>query len=157
MNITPTSGKTVIPPHILKSFTSEIVARELKGANNALFIIYYGDKVAGTVKLIKSSPLLGFPRGSAMLLDKIYLLREFAGKGIGGIALSRIELLGRKLNKSVIWLYSMQQGPALAFYLRHGFVIREEKQLDYPEVLDEHRLMYLLTKSLRPASGPDDA
>jgi GNAT superfamily N-acetyltransferase len=143
-------------PYLLKNFTSDAVSADLGDTNNMLYIIYSGQEAAGTVKVVKSSVLPGNPRESAMLLDKIYLLREFAGRGIGAMALSHIEVLGRSLGRSVLWLYSMQKGPALSFYLKHGFVIKAEKRLEYPEVRDEHRLMYVLAKSIQTVSGPDD-
>jgi len=85
-----------------------------------------------------------------MLLERLYLLQEYSGKGIGKQALDFVTDEALKMGKRVLWLDTMRKGPALLFYRKHGFVVLEEKTLHYPDSIEEERPMYILIKSLKP-------
>jgi GNAT superfamily N-acetyltransferase len=88
-------------------------------------------------------------KNEALLIEKIYLLNNSTGRGIGAAVLEFSETYARQLGKKVIWLDTMQKEPALHFYLRHDYRILEEHTLHYNEVLDEERPMYILIKLIQ--------
>ena len=135
-------------PYLQSSFSREVVQQEWEDPSVVLYLVVSGQSPAGIVKLIldKNIPLL---QGKACLfLERIYLLREFSGRGLGSQVLNYVEELGRQGKKEAICLETMQKGRALSFYQKYGFSIIGEKQLDYPDVVDSERPMYILCKNL---------
>lgn len=133
-------------PYLTGSFTEEVVAKELSYKGNAHFIITVDGKEAGILKIIKDCAVGSYPASQALLIEKIYLLNNRTGKGIGATVLEFAEAYARRLGKKVIWLDTMQKGPALHFYLKHNYKILEVHKLHYAGVLDEERPMYILSK-----------
>ncbi len=132
--------------YLAGSFTAEVVAGELRDKGNAHFIVTANGKEAGILKIIKDCPVGVYPANQALLIEKIYLLNDRTGRGIGAAVLEFAEAYARRLGKKVIWLDTMQKGPALHFYLKHNYKILEEHTLNYTGVLHEEKPMYILTK-----------
>lgn len=133
-------------PYLMGSFTTDVLEQEDTDANTALFIINYKCKAVGILKYTIHSELSPFSEKEALYLDKIYILNEYTGKGIGKKVLRFTQLRAKENRKKILWLDTMQNGPALSFYLKNGFEIHGEKQLHFPEVLEEERPMFVLTK-----------
>ncbi len=135
-------------PYLRRSFTPEVVYQELKEPGLSHYIIYLGAEAVGIIKIIKDSRLYHFPAKEALLLEKLYLLKEVAHRGIGSLALRFVEELAKEANKKLLWLDTMQQGPALGFYLKNGYRIMGNKLLQLPGVLEAKRPMHILGKEL---------
>jgi GNAT superfamily N-acetyltransferase len=133
-------------PYIKKSFRPDIVKCDLKDTTTFLLIIYAGKKAVGILKLIKDFPFSTHTIKDSVFLEKIYLINEFSGKGIGSIVLKWVETYCLDSGKNMVWLETMQKGPALNFYLKNGYHIIKEKQLEFDQVLDEQKPMYVLLK-----------
>lgn len=136
-------------PYIEESFTIDVVRHELKDNSSSLWLIYKGDTAVGILKLIKDAPIGRYNSQEAILLEKIYILNKFSGQGIGSLALSWVETYCMNSNKEVLWLETMQKGPALNFYLKNGYHNLKEKQLKFDQVLDKQKPMYILLKKLK--------
>ncbi|MGB5203879.1 GNAT family N-acetyltransferase [Eudoraea sp.] len=135
-------------PYIEESFTLDVVVNELKDNLSSLWLMYIGDTAVGILKLIKDAPIGPYNSKEATLLEKIYILNKFSGNGIGSLALSWVETYCQNSNKQVLWLETMQKGPALNFYLKNGYQILKEKQLKFDLVLDKQKPMYVLLKKI---------
>ena len=133
-------------PYLAGSFTAEVLDGELRDGCSAHFIVSVGGKEAGILKIIKDCPVGTFSAKEALLIEKIYLLNNFTGMGIGAAVLEFAEAYAWRLAKKVIWLDTMQKGPALPFYLKHHYRILQEHKLHYDGVIDEERPMFVLTK-----------
>jgi GNAT superfamily N-acetyltransferase len=140
-------------PYLASSFTAEVVAGELSDSGSAHFIVTMDGKEVGILKIIKDCPVGTYSASEALLIEKIYLLNNSTGRGIGAAVLEFAETYARQLGKKVIWLDTMQKGPALHFYLKHDYRILEEHTLHYTEVLDEERPMYILIKSIQESGS----
>ena len=81
-------------------------------------------------------------------LSKIYILKEFAGKGVGNKSLKFVESIAKKRSKKAIFLESMQKGPALPFYLKNDFDIVAESTVPFKNVIEEEKPMFLLKKMI---------
>lgn len=140
-------------PYLRNSFSPEVLNRELREPGTAHFIIKKNEAVAGIIKLLLYEGINHYAPEEALLLEKLYLLKEYAGQGLGAKSLRFVEAMGRQMGKKVLWLDTMQKGPALPFYLREGFRILGEKMLPFEEAKETEKPMYLLLKALD--SAPD--
>lgn len=76
-------------------------------------------------------------------IDKLYLLPQFTGKGIGKIAMNFIFDFAKRQQCPLLWLKVMESSPARLFYEAYGFKQTERTYLDYSFMIDEYR--WLLT------------
>lgn len=134
--------------YISKSFTVSIVQAELKNQNTANFLVKVNNESIGIVKLVRNKALDEYSDEESLLAEKIYLLKSFSGKGLGKKVLQLIEKYARNLNKKVIWLDTMQKGGPLNFYLKNGFTIKKEGELNLPGAKSSEKAMWVLTKHL---------
>ncbi len=135
-------------PYIKSSFTLLVLKREMQDANTELFLIKNKNTSIGILKLDLDASLNSYSKKKALLLDKIYLLKEHSGKGVGKKILDFAETRARLLNKKILWLDTMKSGPALKFYLKNGFEIYGETKLRFSETLEAERPMYILVKKI---------
>lgn len=134
--------------YIESSFTPEVIDREIKDSNLQHFLIEQQDEIAGILKLIVDAPTYDFSRQEAIHLEKIYILEEHSGQGLGKKCINFVIDLAESKGKKVLWLDTMKKGRALNFYLNLGFEIFGEKLLEFPNVHDDQRPMYKLRYSL---------
>ncbi|MCL6272701.1 GNAT family N-acetyltransferase [Muricauda sp. 2012CJ35-5] len=135
-------------PYISRSFTSTIVEKDMENPNLQLYLVQYGEAIAGIVKLVLDAPLDEYQAKDALLAQKIYLLHAYSGKGLGKQILDLISEKARKLNKNILWLDTMQKGGPIKFYLKNGFEIKKESELQIPGAIPEEKPMWVLTKQL---------
>lgn len=135
-------------PYINESFTKEVLQEELKSTNSELFLIYSDKIPVGILKVIPNKSLRDYSAEDAFLLQKIYLLEESSGKGVGTQVLNFVESLAKKKGKKIIWLDAMVKGKATPFYLKNGYTIHSTRQIQYPNFKNEKREMYVMVKKL---------
>ena len=135
-------------PYIANSFAQQVVEMELSDSNVINYLVKMGDTVVGIVKLIIDQPLDELSEQESLLAQKIYLLKAYAGMGIGKKVLHLIEDYARGLNKKVVWLDTMQKGSPINFYLKNGYKIKKESALGLPGAKSSERPMWVLTKQL---------
>jgi GNAT superfamily N-acetyltransferase len=137
--------------YLEKNFTRKAQLREIENSNAVFFIIYEGPIAVGILKIKINSAMVPYGAEEAMLLDKIYILKQHSGKGVGYKVLDFVIEFGKTHHKKLIWLEAMQKGPALQFYLKNGFKIHAEIEHPSPEVVADEKAMYILTLMLEPA------
>lgn len=135
-------------PYINDSFTHKVLGDELQDINSELFIIYSDNVPVGILKLMLDESIGNYQKEESLLLQKIYLLKDSSGKGIGSEVLAFVENFAKERNKKIVWLDTMVKGKAISFYLKNGYQILSTKQLDYENIKDEKREMYIMTKKL---------
>lgn len=135
-------------PYLNSSFTPGILNQEMAHPNNEHFIVYHRESPVGVFKVMLHSEILPYTSKEAFLLEKLYILREYSGKGIGTEVLSFVENKAKALKKEILWLDTMKKGPALKFYLKNGFKILREGELDFPNVLQNEQQMLILHKTI---------
>ena len=136
-------------PYFENSFSINAVQKEWEDPNCLLFIIQDLNKPAGILKILLSRSIPKAKIEDCLFLERIYILNEYSGKGLGTYSLKIIEELAEKHNKNYICLESMQKGRALEFYKRHGFIVLGEKLLTYPGLVESERPMYIMGKKLK--------
>jgi len=133
-------------PYIKTSFTQEVLLQEKQDSNTSLFLINYTKETIGILKLSLNKSLGTYPKEDALYVDKIYLKKEATGKGIGKKVIQFILLRAKELGKRIIWLDTMQKGPAINFYSANGFQKYGTTTLSFAEALEGEKPMYIMVK-----------
>jgi len=133
-------------PYIKRSFTLDVLNKEENDDNTILYRILSNKIAVGVVKITLNAPLDSYSATDALCIDKIYILNEYSGKGIGKKVLQFAMLRAKERNKKIVWLDTMQKSPALDFYLKNGFEIHNESRVPFPTVKENESLMWVMTK-----------
>ncbi len=133
-------------PYIESSFTEAILLKEELDSNTLLYIIQSNGTTVGIMKITMNCSLDSYSAAEALYLDKIYILNEFSGKGIGKKALQFVQLRAKELHKKIVWLGTMQKGPAQNFYLNNGYDIHRESKVPFDIVVEEEKAMWIMVK-----------
>ncbi len=131
-----------------ENLTTSVVKKALADPNQKLFIVRVNETAVGILKITVDSSKYDFLSKNNVLLNKIYLLKNHSGKGIGKIALDFVAEWAMKNHKNQIWLYTMKKGNALNFYIKNGFKIIQEAQLELPNVKESEKEMWILSTQL---------
>lgn len=135
-------------PYVQESFTHAVLKEEHSDANTQFFLIKKHGIYVGIVKLIIDCAIDGYSKKEALYLDKIYIIKEAVGQGIGTKTLEFILLRAKEANKKLVWLATMQKGPALNFYKQHGFYVHSTTEVKFEHVLDEEKPMFIMKKKI---------
>jgi GNAT superfamily N-acetyltransferase len=118
-------------------YQKETFREELSATDIHYFLVYENDVAAGFFK-IKENGVASYPASECMELDKLYLLKEHIGKGIGKVIMNFIISLTKEKNRPVLWLKVMDSSPAKYSYEKAGFVPIAVNDLDYPQIVEEY-------------------
>lgn len=141
--------KNKIPVEYFQTYyTREKVRAELQDPDLSHFIIFSKEIPIGIVKLNVNELSDINLEPPSVLLEKIYMLNAYSGKGIGGQVIRLLEGQLKRQGVRTLWLETMKKGKTLSFYQRRGFEIIGEKQLHYRNIKDEERPMFILSKKL---------
>ncbi len=135
-------------PYISNNYTIGIVSRELQNEQFEHYLVELDSRAVGLFKLVLNAALGDYGSGDALLVEKIYLLANYSGMGLGRAAINFIIQKARNMGKKIIWLDTMKNGPALNFYLNFGFEIVGKTELSYPSALDGQKAMLILQYNL---------
>lgn len=135
-------------PYISYGLTKEVVDRELQDANALNYLIKLNEETVGILKLVQNCGIDEISDADALKAEKIYLLKEHSGKGLGKHVLEFIEDMARKLNKKFVWLDAMQKGNPVLFYQKNGYVIKRESEIPFSGAKPNEKAMWILTKKL---------
>lgn len=87
------------------------------------------------------------PEDGVLKLEQLYLAASHRGRGLGRLMLEHVEERARALGRrTVVLQVNKRNAPAIAFYRRAGFDLREEAVFDIGEgfVMDD----FIMAKSL---------
>ncbi len=127
--------------YINLSFTQNAFVEDLKTPNIIYFLIEKENSTLGLLKIRKDEEVHHFSKAEALQIEKIYLLKQSTGLGIGKNGMDFVKDYAINLNKKAIWLDVMTTSPALTFYQKIGFNTISFYDLDYPGLKDGYREM----------------
>ena len=133
-------------PFIDAYLTKAAVKIALKDATQLFYLIMVDGRPAGILNLTLDSDGVSSVPKNNLLLNKIYILNSYSGKGIGGKTLAFVHDLAKKRQKECVWLYTMKKGKALRFYEKHGYTIKNEGVVPFSTVLEDEREMWLMQR-----------
>lgn len=135
-------------PFINAHLTKEVVLEALKDPNQLFYLIQTDGINTGILNLTLDSRKEKDLSKQNILLNKIYILKSYSGKGIGGKTLELIHTMAKKMQKDVVWLYAMKKGKPLHFYQKYHYTIVKESYIELPNVLETEKEMWLMQLKL---------
>ncbi|WP_375444930.1 GNAT family N-acetyltransferase [uncultured Fibrella sp.] len=131
------------------SYNSIKLETELNDPNVRYFWAVWSGQRVGYLKLNLTKPLPGTQAPGGLELERIYFLREAAGKGLGTLLIQHAEAIARQQGNDYIWLHVMDSSlDSLAFYEKRGFKQVGETILPFPQMKPEYRRMWQMKKCL---------
>ncbi len=106
-----------------RNYNYDAIKAELQDERNLYYVLEYDDKQVGFSKVVLNSGQAGLGK-NITLLDRIYLLGEYFGLGLGAALLNFNIEVAKKNNQSGIVLFTwIGNTRAIDFYLKAGFTI----------------------------------
>lgn len=104
------------------AFGEERLLKELQDINSAYYFIYMESNLVGYIKLNENQSQSDIKDSNAMELERIYVLSDYQGQGIGEWILGQVISMAKAKNRSYVWLGVWEHNPkAIKFYQRLGF------------------------------------
>lgn len=126
----------IMEAYVSRSFSEAACRAELADRQNLFTGVWYNGEPAGYAKIIPNIPHPQVPLSPVTKLERIYLLKEFYGLGLGQGLLERAIEQSRAAGDQGMWLDVWQKNDrALRFYEKEGFEIVGESRF----VLTEER------------------
>jgi len=124
--------------YLENQFSSNRLSADLANPNLGYYFIKEADKAIGFIKINLAAQLANYPDGTVAELEKIYILPELKGQGIGKKALSATMNLIAALNKKTFFLCVIDTNTAaIKFYEKLGFQFHSKTRLDAPFFKEE--------------------
>jgi len=119
-------------------YKKEDFQKELSAPDTFYFMIYDSGRASGYFK-IKHNSLSTYPTDQCTEIDKLYLLKDYMGKGLGKAVMEFIISLCKKNKRPILWLKTMETSDAKYFYEKQGFTQIDKVYLDYHTMKPEYR------------------
>ena len=124
-----------------RCFNPETLKKEMSDDNARFYLLYDAGMPVGFLKLNLHKKLEPYNDSECLELERIYIIKAGAGKGIGKEAINFTLDIARNLNKKYIWLKGMDTSPSMFFYERMGFKKIGTTRLDFELMKEEYRGM----------------
>lgn len=122
------------------AFNKDKLTSELLNPQSSFYFVFLRKKVVGYFKLNIDNAQTDMKTMDCIELERIYVVEELQGKGIGARILKKIKHLAHKTGKSFLWLGVWENNAsAIKFYQKNGFTkfgmhpyyIGNDKQMDW--------------------------
>lgn len=122
------------------AFSTEKLSGELASDHSVFYFLYLDCELSGYIKLNDHGAQTDIFDPQALEIERIYVKKEYQGKGLGGILMDRALNIARMREKAYAWLGVWQKNEhAILFYQKcgfyvtgtHSFFMGEEEQTDY--------------------------
>ncbi|MEM6766190.1 MAG: GNAT family N-acetyltransferase [Bacteroidota bacterium] len=135
--------------YLKEEFNLERLQKEVTHPSKAYYFIQDGEDKVGFIKINFQAELALFPQATCCELEKIYILPDQAGRGIGKRALQEIINICREKASKAIFLYVIDTNEAARlFYVKLGFKQNGTGRLNAPLFKEELRGMYRMILTL---------
>lgn len=105
---------------LAEQFTTKDLVAEVGVAGNNFLLAYFNNAIAGYVFLQENN--LSANEQNTLEIKRIYVLKNYIGKGIGKALMQASINLAKDKNKQIIWLGVWEQNRhAIDFYTAWGF------------------------------------
>ncbi|WP_247237501.1 GNAT family N-acetyltransferase [Telluribacter sp. SYSU D00476] len=129
-------------------YNAEQLATELSDPASEFYWIYQQDVPVGYIKINlqgKPAETTGLS-DNGMELERIYLLKEATGTGLGSQVMDWVADRASELGRDYVYLYTMDGSAAIPFYEKNGYYKAGTKQLPFERMKPQYRGMYLMIK-----------
>jgi diamine N-acetyltransferase len=105
-----------------EQFTKGKLMLEVGAPGNIFLLAYAEDCVAGYAKLREGKKLTALNSAASMEIARLYVVKEYIGKGVGKLLMQASLDLAKERNKEVVWLGVWERNDrAIRFYSAFGF------------------------------------
>lgn len=107
---------------LAEQFTRGRLMLEVGAPGQYFFLAYLDGMLAGYLKLSDTNPPQGISNKNAVEIARIYVLKAYAGKGVGKALMQKSIEVANELNKAAVWLGVWEKNEkATEFYKAWGF------------------------------------
>ena len=126
--------------YLENAYNEEKLYKELSNPNSSFFFVYVDERLAGYLKLNEFPSQSDINDIDSLELERIYILKEFQGAGLGKYLLEHAISIAIEHGKKYIWLGVWEHNEkAKRFYQKngfyrigeHSFVVGDDVQIDY--------------------------
>jgi ribosomal protein S18 acetylase RimI-like enzyme len=108
--------------YIEQTYNPVKIAKSMRKENNVYFLAMVDDQPAGFAKVKRISLNDQIESIAQMELQKIYVLPEFHGNGVGSALMKEVKDLAREIYPDYLWLDThVNNQKAIRFYEKNGF------------------------------------
>jgi ribosomal protein S18 acetylase RimI-like enzyme len=106
-----------------EAFSFTKLTTELSDNNAEFYFATIDNKVIGYLKLNFGQSQTELQDNKAVEIERIYVLKEYHGKGVGQLLYDQAIKIARQKNAHYVWLGVWEKNPrAINFYKKNGFV-----------------------------------
>ncbi|WP_439504716.1 GNAT family N-acetyltransferase [Sediminibacterium sp.] len=110
--------------YLNEQLSIERLSEELNNPHSAFYFACENKKVIGYLKLNWSTAQTEYLDEQAFEIERIYVLKEYLGKGVGQFLLENAIIIGKEKKPSYIWLGVWEMNTrAIRFYEKNGFIV----------------------------------
>jgi ribosomal protein S18 acetylase RimI-like enzyme len=108
--------------YLENAYNEEKLYKELSNPNSSFFFVYVDERLAGYLKLNEFPSQSDINDIDSLELERIYILKEFQGAGLGKDLLEHAISIAIEHGKKYIWLGVWEHNErAKRFYQKNGF------------------------------------
>ena len=134
--------------YIDRCFSDAALKKDLEDPNSAYFLVYAAEELVGFLKLNVNKALEQENAEESLELERIYLTKKAAGKGIGKVLIDFTVSFAQERNKCLIWLKAMDSSRSVGFYQKNGFQLCGTYTLDFEQMKPDYRCMVVMKMEL---------
>ena len=123
-----------------EAFDLKTLRRELLNPESRFFFLYEAGILLGYSKINTGKAQTELQESTGMEIERIYVLKDHQGRGLGAWMLKRFQTMARAEGTSYLWLGVWEENhAAIRFYKQHGFVtfgkhpyyVGSDRQMDW--------------------------
>ena len=116
--------KETMDRYLHESFSKKKLKFELSDPASKFYFLYADDKLAGYLKINLAGAQTDINDTASVEIERIYIRKEFKGKGAGRKLLNHAVQLAIEMKKDYLWLGVWEKNlNAIAFYKKMGFQV----------------------------------
>lgn len=136
--------QSVMKQYLDKAFSIEKLEDELQHDQSQFWILEIEGICAGYLKVNWGIAQTEMQEESGLELERIYLAREFKGKGFGKLLFEKAREIANLLDKAYIWLGVWENNKkAIEFYKSQGFMVIGTHDFHMGDICDTDYVMKL--------------
>lgn len=117
------SSKSNMEKFLNTNYSIQNLTNELNEPNSKFYFVYHQKQIAGYIKINLNHAQTEAYGDDYLEVERIYLLKEFQGSGLGSELMNYAIKLAQSLNKKYIWLGVWEHNTkALKFYHKFNFI-----------------------------------
>lgn len=126
--------------YLEQAFNYDKLRDELANRNSSFYLLFADKELAGYLKLNECEAQTDINDPQSIEIERIYVAKEYQGKGLGNILMTKALSIANDRGKLYVWLGVWEKNEnGIRFYKKHGFYetgkhsffMGEEEQTDF--------------------------